>query len=160
MNMEKYIEKMILTNETDIYAYFEIIEEAQVNDILDVGMFLKRIGAVSRQIKDKELPQETKLTGVDFFEEISLPAWNKVYDEIYKGKEFFTPKNQRKYELAVVMKAEQCLTRTESLQMWEWLSSHVSYIVTDWAEGCQKLLGRGTAREIKIDDAAYWFIIL
>ena len=75
--------KMILTNETDIYTFFEIIDKSEAGSILDVGMFLKRIGSVSRQVKEKEIPRDRILTGVDYFEEIQCPVWNNIYDKIY-----------------------------------------------------------------------------
>ena len=35
----------IITDETEIYVYFELIKRMQPGSVLDVGMFLTRIGA-------------------------------------------------------------------------------------------------------------------
>ena len=52
---------MILKNENDIYLYFETIEQLEPKHILDVGMFLKRIGSVSRKVMDREVLADIRL---------------------------------------------------------------------------------------------------
>lgn len=124
-------------------------------------MFLKRIGAVSRQVKDKEIPMEKKLTGVDFFSEITCPVWNTIYDFVYQSNEFFQKENRKRCELAMVMQLEHCVDKAESIRMWSWLSSHVSYIMTDWNMVAVRKLARFKMdREITINDKSYWFITL
>lgn len=155
------MDKMILTSETDIYAFFEIIDRAEVNSILDVGMFLKRIGSVSRQVKDKEIPSDKKLIGVDFFPEAVCPVWNTIYDAIYRPDEIFMTENYQKYELATVIQLEECIGKTEVFPMWEWLSAHVSYIITDWKlDEIKKMIPFRTEVEITVDNKSYWFITL
>ena len=155
------MEKMILTSETDMYAFFEIIDRTEAENILDVGMFLKRIGAVSRQVKDKEIPLEKKMTGVDFFSSTDCPVWNTIYDSIYRSNEFFLPKNNQTYELAMMLQLEHCVDRKESVQMWNWLATHVSYIMTDWnVEEIRKLAKFKADTEITIDNKSYRFITL
>lgn len=155
------MDKMILTDETDIYAFFEIIDRTETDSILDVGMFLKRIGAVSRQVKDKEIPVEKKMTGVDFFPEIDCLVWNTIYDSIYGSNEFFLPENNRTYELAMVLQLEHCVDKEESVQMWNWLSTHVSFFLTDWnMEEVKRLVKFKAETPITIDDKSYRFIIL
>lgn len=155
------MDKMILANETDMYAFFEIIDRTEADRILDVGMFLKRIGAVSRQIKDKEISLEKKLTGIDFFSEIDCPIWNTIYDSVYQPDEFFLPENNQTYELAMVLQLEHCVDREESVQMWNWLSAHVSFFLTDWnMEEVKRLVKFKTETPITIDDKSYSFIIL
>ena len=73
---------MILKNENDIYIYFETIEQLEPGNILDVGMFLKRIGSVSRKVMSREIPAYIQLDGVDFFPETSFQIWEKIYDSI------------------------------------------------------------------------------
>lgn len=155
------MDKMILTSETDMYAFFEIIDRTEAESILDVGMFLKRIGAVSRQVKDRQIPMEKNLTGVDFFPETECPVWNTVYDSICCSNEIFLPENHKTYELAMVLQLEHCVDREESVQMWKWLSSHVSYIMTDWKiEDIRNLIKYKTDTEIIVDNKSYRFIIV
>lgn len=153
--------QMILTNETDIYAFFEIIDRTEARSILDVGMFLKRIGGVSRQVKEKEISPDKELIGVDFFPETACPVWNTIYDKIYRPNEIFLPDNHQEYELAVVLQLEKCMDEAESFSMWAWLSAHVSYILTDWrSDEVKKMTGFKAVREITVDNKSYWFITL
>lgn len=66
---------MIIRNENDIYIYFEVITQLEPRKILDIGMFLKRIGSVARKVMDEELSEELVLDGVDLFPEIDFPVW-------------------------------------------------------------------------------------
>lgn len=94
---------MILANENDIYIFFEIIEQLEPKSILDLGMFLKRVGSVSRKIMNNELPCDIRLDGVDFFPEINFPVWNNVYDEIINYKTYFGNNQNRKYDCAILL---------------------------------------------------------
>lgn len=155
------LDKMILTNETDIYTFFEIINRTEADSILDVGMFLKRVGSISRQIKDKEIPSDKKLAGVDFFPEVACPVWNTIYDVIYRPEEIFVSENEQKYELATVIQLEKYMEETETLSMWKWLSTHVSYIVTDWElEAVKKIVKVKSEQKITVDNKLYQFITL
>lgn len=155
------MEKMILTSETDIYAFFEIIDQTEADSILDVGMFLKRIGSVSRQVKDKAIPVEKNLIGVDFFTEISCTVWKTIYNFVFTAGDFFLTENSQKYELAMVLQLEGSVDATKSNQMWSWLSTHVSYVMTDWnVQDIGKLATFKTSAEITIDNKSYWFITL
>lgn len=150
---------MILTNGTDIYTYFEVIEQVEPNSILDVGMFLKRIGSVSRQVKDKEILPEKKLTGVDFFPEFRCPVWTTVYNEIYKPDNFFVPENKKEYDLAVLFQLEEYVKKDIVLDMWKWLLFHSKYLVTDWnMKEVEQMISVPAGREISSNDRSYRLI--
>ena len=73
---------MILKNENDIYIYFETIAQLEPKTILDVGMFLKRIGSVSRKAMDGGVPEDVRLDGVDFFrcgKQYTIPFLRKAF---------------------------------------------------------------------------------
>ena len=65
---------MILKNENSIYMFYEAIEQLEPEKILDVGMFLKRTGAVSRKVMSRDIPEDRQLTGIDFFPELTFPV--------------------------------------------------------------------------------------
>lgn len=150
---------MILTDETDIYTYFEIIEKAEAKSILDIGMFLKRIGSVSRQVKDKEIPVGKILDGVDCFSSIQCPVWTKIYDKIYSIDELFDSDSNETYELATVLHVQECMSNEIFVAMWKWLCSHVSYILTDVSiDSVGKMIKYDTELPIDVDGKKYWFI--
>lgn len=98
---------MILANENDIYIFFEIIEQLEPKSILDLGMFLKRVGSVSRNIMNREMPCDIRLDGVDFFPEINFPVWNNIYDEIIDYKTYFGNNQNRKYDCTILLGTEE-----------------------------------------------------
>lgn len=161
MEIKCKMNKIILTNETDIYTFFEIIDKSEAGSILDVGMFLKRIGSVSRQVKEKEIPRDRILTGVDYFEEIQCPVWNNIYDEIYRPEEIFISENNQRYELATVLQLHEYIEEEKYFEMWEWLCGHVSYVLTDYnIDKVKKMIKYMTVLPVTVDDKSYWFITL
>lgn len=155
------MDNMILTSETDIYVFFEIIDKVEAESILDVGMFLKRVGSVSRQIKDKEISMDKTLVGVDFFPEVICPIWNRIYDVVYTPSELFQKESPKKYNLATVIQLNDCMSEAEAVIMWKWLENHVSYVITDWDfDEISKVINVKNQRKIAVDDKSYSFITM
>ncbi len=48
---------MVLTNRSAIYIYFDLIKQLEPKRILDIGMFLKRTGSVSRKMMARQVPE-------------------------------------------------------------------------------------------------------
>ena len=65
---------------------------------MDVGSFLKRIGALSRSVGDIELPEGLVLDAVDFGDAPKLPIYDTVYDGIFEK----IP-TDKKYDLLMVL---------------------------------------------------------
>lgn len=78
----------IITNDNDIFVYFKLIEQLQPASILDVGLFLQRIGAVSRQAMSCEIPSNIYLEGIELFGENILPIYHKIYNKITRLPDF------------------------------------------------------------------------
>lgn len=119
----------VITDADEIYTYFEIIRQLSPKSILDVGMMLKSMGAVSRQAMHCEIPQSARLDGVDFYPEINLPIYQAVYDHIYTKIKL----PQEFYDLSVCMgffeadsPAWQWITSRDAL---EYLSTHSSAVL-------------------------------
>lgn len=94
---------MILTNKNDIGVFFEVIEELEPHRVLDIGMFLKRIGCVSRQVMEIGSLEEVILDGIDVFPEVDFPIWKKIYNRIWCIQEFFNNSISDKYDIAVML---------------------------------------------------------
>lgn len=115
----------MLTNENDIYLYFEIMRQLQPTSVLDVGMFLSRIGAVSRQAMGCEVPQTITLEGVCTRESEELSVYKTVYDQIYLSWENLYQKDTV-YDMGVALRVD---TEDCGVQEWEYLFSHCGVIV-------------------------------
>lgn len=94
---------MIIKNENDIYIYFETIEQLEPQSVLDAGMFLKRIGSVSRKVMDREISEKIRLDGIDFFPEKTFAVWDHVYDSVSDTRSFLENKRPKQYDLAVFL---------------------------------------------------------
>lgn len=97
---------MIIPKENDSYIYFEVIKRLEAMRILDVGMHLKRIGAVSRCAMNEEVPENAFLVGVDFYPELNFPVWSNIYDRIISKDNLLGCQKEmvsQTYELTVML---------------------------------------------------------
>lgn len=78
----KTLENGYIINQNDMYLYFEIINQIEPDSIIDIGMFLKRIGAISRQVNGFFVPDNVVLDGIDIMPHLSVKVYEKIYDNI------------------------------------------------------------------------------
>ncbi len=148
---------MRIKKENDIFAYFEIVKELEPENILDAGMFLKRMGSVSRQMMNQGISEEIQLYGIDFFLEISLPAWNNVYDKIYTWQDFLQEKKQ--YHLGVVLGSGELEKYRDVGEIIERMRSCCRYLLLgDLPEKCKESIVNFKVQEIKIEGEVYYFV--
>ena len=72
----------MIKNNNIMYIFCEVINQLEPESILDVGMFYKSIGGVSRQILNADISRSIYITGVRTDEKDNLNVYNKVYDDI------------------------------------------------------------------------------
>ena len=117
--MENYYINNRDTN--DIYLYFQMVRQIEPVSILDIGMLLKRCGAISRQVVDQGIPGETRLDGIDFKPELELPIYSTIYNHITSLDSFLkmdpaatVPSElPDQYDLALLLCPEPILSETE-----------------------------------------------
>lgn len=122
--------KQVVTDEDEIFTYFEVIRQLSPARILDVGMMLKRMGAVSRQAMHCAVPESARLDGVDFYPEVELPIYQTIYNHIYIA----TQLPDEFYNLSVCLgcTAQQWIFSRQNL---EYLFTHSSAILLDAGAG-------------------------
>ncbi len=86
-NIRSFVDKCVV-NQNAVYLYFEIVRQIKPEIIIDVGMFLKRIGAVSRQAMGMEIGRNVELCGIDAMPECSAGVYGTIYDRIWSIEEF------------------------------------------------------------------------
>lgn len=150
---------MILKNENDIYMYFETIEQLAPQRVLDIGMFLKRIGSVSRKVMDRELPAEVCLDGIDLFPQLQFPVWDTVYDVRVSLNRFLAEPKEKRYDLAVFLGMDAVLLELPLSQLAEALPLCARYLLVDrfpqiWRECWSYAL----ARDLKVEDSGYYLL--
>lgn len=151
---------MILKNENSIYMFYEAIEQLEPEKILDVGMFLKRTGAVSRKVMSRDIPEDRQLTGIDFFPELTFPVWNMIYDQIETAESYYKKQDTEKYDLAVVFGAEDFQKKVSMDKIITKTADVSKYVLLDqwlpvWGE--QERFVRAT--DIKVENDIYFLVM-
>lgn len=76
------MKNMYITDQEDMIFWFSIIENNGAKTVLDIGLFLERIGAIARQVGGMALPSQTRLDGYNLSSQQPLPIYETVYDQI------------------------------------------------------------------------------
>lgn len=105
---------MITTNKNDFIAYFQIINQLNAKSVLDIGMFLKSAGCVSRQACGLEIPGHVILDGIDLFPSIHIPVYEQIYNHIFPDENI--PK--RRYDLAILLNLWNHVPTERTIQLW------------------------------------------
>lgn len=126
-----------ITDADEIYYYFEMINNIAPQSILDAGMFLKRIGAISRQAMSCEIPHSVSLYGIDFFPEKKIAVYQSIYNGIATKRQFFEqeqlPWKPLFFDVAVMLETEICLKEQESQKLWSYVLQNARSIMSDIA---------------------------
>lgn len=149
-----------ITNQNDIFVYYEIIRQVKPSSIIDFGMFLKRVGAVSRQLMDREISRTILLDGADYIPETDYKVLRTIYNNIYRGGIAGLP--DKRYDMAFIMRPSSVMTAEEEEKIWRWLRKHASYAVTDCcsAKRLQDTRRRGAFTDIKVENDIYGLVQL
>ena len=149
---------MYITNENDIFTYFSVINDICPTSIIDVGMFLKRIGAVSRQARGVEIIRDIKLDGIELFPNITTKVFDVIYDKIC-DMNFLETSTQ--YDLMMMLRTENILTQIETERIWEWAKHNVKYVFIncDTEEELEELKKKGNVRDIRLEKELYAIVI-
>ncbi len=158
-NIRSFADKCIV-NQNDVYLYFEIIRQIKPERIIDVGMFLKRIGAVSRQAMGMEIGRNVELCGIDAMPECSAEVYSTIYDRIWSIKEF-DGNTEKKYTLAFMLRAGACLDDYDERCIVSRVAKETSYLVADDAgyERNKELIAFRSCRELTLGDDKYKIVI-
>ncbi len=130
--MEQASER-IITDGTDIYVYYELIRQADPQSILDIGMFLKRCGAVSRQVMGLEISPKVHLDGAAFPGETDFPVYHRIYDTIYPSLKAVAESGIH-YDVATLFHVNEYLSAGEKYGLWKFLSEKTGILLADTAD--------------------------
>lgn len=87
MTNRRFIQYRLVDSET-ILSYLQVIIDIEPQKILDIGMLLKRIGAISRNIGNVEIDENILMDGVDIMPEVDAGVYSVIYDHIFTIKDF------------------------------------------------------------------------
>lgn len=148
---------MTLTKKNDIFMFFDLIEQIAPERVLDVGMFLKRIGATSKQMFEKNIDDKICLDAIDFFPEYDFPIYETIYHHIWSMEEIQKEKDIERYDMAFLIHADQLITEKDIFMLW--LKKHVKYCVVT-CQSVSEYTSYGSVLDIKLDDDSYGIIFM
>lgn len=170
-NVKSFVNKCIV-NQNDIYLYFEMFRQLKPSKVIDIGMFLKRIGAVSRQAVSSEIGADVKLFGIDVMPECGVGVYSTIYDRIWSVggfagmeeamEETIEKTMEKTYDLAFMLRTDKCLSISEESGIVSRIAKEASYLVVD-DDGYERnkgLLAFRGYRELVLDNDRYKLVIL
>ncbi len=145
-----------LSDRTDIIFYYEIIRQAGAKSVLDVGLFLQRIGALSRQTGDADVPKGIRLEGLIPSDFTVLPIYKKIYGEI-------KDKADMEYDLSILLSVDGLEPYSDWERIVEDVLLHSRRIAMDegsYLKYKKKLSGKTTVQSMSLEDHQYMLITL
>ena len=88
--MNKEIKDLIINNQELDKIYFSVINDITPKTALDIGMYLKRNGSVSRASGGLFINKPLTLDGVDIMPDLDTSVSSVIYDHILSLDEFIT----------------------------------------------------------------------
>lgn len=183
MDIVKSFGDKCIVNQNDVYLYFEIIRQLKPERVIDAGMFLKRIGAVSRQAMNLEIGADVELCGVDVIPQCRAGIYGVIYDKVWNVRDFLNvnetyctkiSKNHKEpdelklegakklYDLAFMLRTDTCLEEHDERRIVKRIEREASYLVVD-KEGYERnkeLLLSKSCRELELEQDRYKIVIL
>ncbi|MGN0240808.1 MAG: hypothetical protein ACI4CS_03895 [Candidatus Weimeria sp.] len=103
--MKSKTENLIINNEYLDSIYFSVINDIMPDTLLDIGMYLKRTGSVSRSAGGSEIKGQVTIDGVDVMPDIKCGIYQVIYDHIISIDDFISEVTSgafdKKYDLAI-----------------------------------------------------------
>lgn len=177
-----------INKQNDIYMVFRIIEELEPKEIVDIGMFFKRVGMISRNVMEKTIPDDIELVGVDIFRQWDMPVWKNIYNRIYSVEKYLevckseaksttvhSVENSSVQKIALIMGAGELAKEYAEISqidisseggidrayegIWDMLEPDISHILMDREYGQWVAgTGRATVLDIKLDEDIYYLV--
>lgn len=119
----------MILNKNTMYIYYEVINQLEPEYVIDIGLFYKSIGGVSRTVLDKEVSKECYLLGVYTDSIKGLDIYTNIYNKIVDVSEFYNlcKSNHKKYKLAIML--SDCIPENKKLEFIKNVSNISLYIL-------------------------------
>lgn len=156
----------VLVEIDDISVYYNVINMISPETILDIGMFLKRIGAVSRRNLNVGIENNVILDGVDYMLDLYIPVMTKIYDNVFLVPEFTSlmlREKLRKYDLVVLLNPESGMAADLERSIWNNISQKAKYILTNLQpeeERNKRILLPSNTKDVLLLDDKYGLFVL
>ena len=120
----------VITDREMITLYCGVIAQTGAGKVLDIGMFMKRIGAVSRSFQEFALPEDAQLYGVDLVGG-RQPVYRTIYRQITDAENYRRDFEAEHFELGCILEISGLVDRRAYRDIWKWTAERVRYILTE-----------------------------
>lgn len=113
-----------ITDADMIFFYMSMLDYLKPKRVLDIGMFLKRAGFISRQAMAMEISEEIVLCGVDVYPEYPLELYERIYhqvtdkDTFLSGIERYLSDPEYRFDAAVLLGIGGILSAEEEKRLF------------------------------------------
>lgn len=156
------MEKYYVTKKNDIYVYFQLIKEIEPEKIVDIGMFLKRIGAISRNVLDNSIHEQIVMEGTDVEESPNTKICDTIYNRIYSLEDMLSMRCDTTESCLVMMMDLTDLYGGEKLdEISKWVSENAGYVLLDAKTFSifDKYVESKITKELVVDEDKYYLTI-
>lgn len=149
-----------IINKNDIFIYFEVIESLEVKSVLDVGMFLKRIAAISRSVDNKRIEEDVFLSGVDLPKSPKFPVYDSLYNSIYSFDMLDDALSERSWEAIVMLNLKEILSTKEIENIFAQSKKRAKYILVDdeTYKEIETVIDYKYLRDVSLDSDKYYIL--
>lgn len=124
----------MILNKNTMYIYYEVINQLEPECVIDIGLFYKSIGGVSRLILNEEVSKKCYLLGVCTDSIEGLDIYNNIYNKIVAENKFYAlcQSSSKRYKLAIMLsdsipQDKKC----EFIKITSQISSYILALYTD-----------------------------
>ena len=144
-----------INDSDDLFLYFTIIKQMQPQTVLDIGMFLKRIGALCRQVCNSEIPLQIELDALDYMQD-DFPIYRKVYNNLYRNGEF----PEKKYDMIIALYLSELIDSKELERIWAYaLKNGKVFVVEATKEAEEYFFRRAEIQVVSVSPLKRFFLI-
>lgn len=156
INSREFYEHNSVSDMEGSYVLFEMIKQLKPNSILDAGMFLEKLGMISRQAMGAEIPAEIYLKGVSFNKKEHLPIYDTVYDEIKYGEIF-----SDKFDLGFFMYSSKDIEVAKREAIWDEIATSCTRLIADMedTELVQYMVSKFSCQEIDVGQKKFMLVL-
>lgn len=116
-----------VTDKKLVFFYFKSLQGTENRSVIDIGMFLKRMGSLSRSALDLTIPAETALLGVDSPYAPSFPVYEKLYDRVIPS---FKALRER-FSIGIILAPDMLYSKEEQKDLFLWCAGWCDKTLTD-----------------------------
>ena len=145
----------VINDPDRMYAYSIMLSQLHPQKALDVGMFLKRIGAISRSFWNFDLPADTALYGLDLTM-TEVAVYQSIFEQIATPADYMERYAQEQFDLAVLFLAKELMDTEAYHQLWNWLPAHTRFVFTDDGETAKRFCR--AVSPVSIRDREYYIL--